>query len=140
VAIIIFVGWLLLWQRDAAAVVQIAGVSFKVNVADTEAERQVGLSRETSLSDGNGMLFVFTHAAPWAIWMKDMKMPIDIVWLDENKTVVYVEREVKPESYPAYFVPPVGAMYVLELASGAAERTGVAVGEQAKFDVPAATK
>jgi uncharacterized membrane protein (UPF0127 family) len=139
-AIIFVMAGLMFWWRDHTAKVRVGDAAIQVEVADTEQERQEGLSSKIHLADNHGMLFVFPHDAPWAMWMKDMQLPIDIVWIDANKKVVHVESGVRPESYPAYYAPPQNARYVLELASGVAAKSRIQTGVQADFDVAAATK
>lgn len=140
VAAILVVAGIAVWSSNALTGVQIGGASIRVTVVDTEEERQKGLSGSTHLADGSGMLFVFPYDAKWPIWMKDMSIPLDIIWIDVDKRVVHVEADVKPESYPAYFSPPRNARYVLELASGMAAKAGITQGAVAQFDVSAATK
>jgi uncharacterized protein len=99
-----------------------------VDVADTAALREQGLSGRTSLGPGNGMLFIFEHDGNWGIWMKDMRFAIDIVWMDKEGGVVGLEAEVSPQTYPASFYPDSPARYVLELPAGAAAAYGIAIG------------
>lgn len=141
VAVIIFVlAHLMPLARSSQLEMRIGSTTMRLEVANSEQKRQRGLSATTSLAKNRGMLFVFSHDAQWAIWMKDMKMPIDIVWLDVHKKVVHVEARVAPASYPAYFTPPESARYVLELASGGAAEAGISPGVAAYFDDVATTK
>jgi uncharacterized membrane protein (UPF0127 family) len=140
-AVIIFViASLMPWVRSRQLDMHIGSAVIQVEVANTEQERQKGLSAATSLAKNHGMLFVFSHDSQWAMWMKDMKMPIDIVWLNAYKKVVHVEAHVDPASYPAYFAPPESARYVLELASGGAAEAGILPGVVAQFDDVVTTK
>jgi hypothetical protein len=99
-----------------------------VDVADTEALREQGLSGRTNLPEGKGMLFVFETDGTWGIWMKDMLFPIDIVWADSSGAVLTVAAEVSPDSYPEVFFPSAPARYVLELPAGYAASHGIAEG------------
>jgi uncharacterized membrane protein (UPF0127 family) len=101
--------------------------SISVEVADTDALRQLGLGGRASLPAGQGMLFVFDHPANWGIWMKDMRFAIDILWVRQDGTVATVARNVSPDTYPEVFYPKTpDALYVIELSAGAAE--GIAEG------------
>lgn len=131
---------LLFWWRGDAVKVSIGTTAIQAEVADTEAERARGLSDKVHITANHGMLFVFPHDAQWGMWMKDMKVPVDIVWLDANKKVVAVQAAVDPASYPGHYTPPHNARYVLELASGVAASANITPGITAKFDVPPATK
>lgn len=97
--------------------------------ADTEEERERGLSGRESLDDNNVMLFVFERLARYGIWMKDMKFPIDIVWLDADKNIVDVMNEVSPDTYPEIFHPNSEAKYVIEMSAGNAKKLGLQVGQ-----------
>jgi uncharacterized membrane protein (UPF0127 family) len=111
--------------------VRFATTSIAVEVADTEALRNQGLSGRSGLAPGQGMLFVFDDDNPAQIWMKDMLFPIDIVWLGDNGTVITVTPDVSPDTYPQIFSPAQWARYVLELPAGYARSQGIAEG--AKF-------
>lgn len=131
---------LMFWWRGDTVNVRIGSVKIQADVVDTEAERATGLRNKMHLTDNHGMLFVFPHDAKWEIWMKDMKIPIDIVWIDASKKVVAVQANVSPTSYPGHFAPPAEARYVLELASGVAQRSEIEPGVRADFTVSQATK
>ena len=103
-------------------VVRIDGVRFDVLVARTNAERRQGLGGRASLEDRQGMLFVFDDIGKQSIWMKEMKFPIDIVWISENLRIVEIKRDATPESYPEVFSNVRPARYVLELPAGSIDR------------------
>lgn len=108
--------------------ISIGDVSLTVEVADTELARERGLSGRAALKEGTGLLFVFEKDGTWGIWMKDMNFPIDIVWIDASGTVVSVEAEVSPDTYPKAFYPSAPARYVLEVSAGYAAKAGIAEG------------
>lgn len=107
---------------------------FRADIADTEAERIKGLSGTTSLRQDQALLMVYQSDSKWPIWMKDMNYPIDIVWLDSNKKVVYIVKNAPPDSYPDKFVPNDLARYVVELPAGTTSEKNIKIGEQANFD------
>ncbi len=102
-------------------------------IADTEEERDKGLGDRESMPDNTAMLFVFDVSDTYAFWMKDMKFPIDIVWLDENKRVVHIVESAMPESYPENFIPPDNSLYVIELNAGLVSKYGIKVGNILNF-------
>lgn len=107
--------------------------SFRVPVlelADTPEEREQGLSGRTSLPADYGMLFVFESKNVYGFWMKDMFIPIDILWLSDDGTVLAIDDSVQPATYPSVFYPPVPVQYVLETAAGAARANGWEVGDR----------
>lgn len=95
---------------------------YLLDIADTPDLRTQGLSGRETLEDNRGMLFVFQRAGVVGIWMKDMHVPLDILWLDEHKQVVHIEHHVSPDTYPKTFQPLVAARYVIELPAGSIEQ------------------
>lgn len=103
-------------------------------IAETDEQRIKGLGGRKILGEEEGMLFPFVESAIQGFWMKDMNFPIDIIWLDEDKTVVGIEKEVSPDTYPEIFYSPSEIKYVLELNSGASDRYGIASGTKLVFE------
>jgi uncharacterized membrane protein (UPF0127 family) len=93
----------------------IGDTSFAFEKASSDEQRIRGLSGRICISSGQAMLFEFEQDGSQAIWMKDMLFPIDIVWLDAQKRVVFVVRDADPKSYPQIFQSTTPARYVLEL-------------------------
>lgn len=124
-----------LMNQSTSAVLKIGDGEFTMRVARTERDREEGLSGTTGIGANEALVFVFPTSERWGIWMKDMKYPIDIVWLDEQKTVMHIEQHVKPESYPAKtFQPDDPAKYVIELKAGVVGSQRITIGSQAVFD------
>ncbi len=98
-----------------------------VLVADTEALRTQGLSG-TDRVPYDGMLFVFPAQTTPAFWMKDMRYPIDIVWIKNDHTVLSVLLNVDPKTYPQSFTPTSPIRFVLELPAGNASQLGITSG------------
>lgn len=107
--------------------------SRQLEVVDTDETRGKGLGNRTNLPLGQGMLFVYDDASIHCFWMKDMKFPIDMIWLSSDRTVVHVERNVSPDTYPKSFCPGSAAQYVIELNAGQAAELGISVGNRLRF-------
>ncbi len=107
------------------------GHSYRLEVADTDALRAAGLGNRSSLSADQGMLFNYSTPAMRCFWMKDMRFPIDMIWLDRTKKATYIERDVNPSTYPQTFCH--AGVYVIELNSGEAARAGLEVGQPVTF-------
>lgn len=108
---------------------------YRLAVADDDISRQKGLSGVTELGKNEGLLMVFDTDEKHGIWMKDMLIPIDILWLDSNKKVIYIVQDAQPElSTSEVFAPNKPARYVIELASGSAKQHSVRVGHEIQFD------
>lgn len=120
----------LLQDNSGLVRASIAGTTIFVKVADTPEERQKGLGGATSLGSSEGMLFLFSRNGYYSIWMRDMYIPIDIVWLSEEGIVIHVEKDVHPDSYPKTFTSPVPARSVLELPAGFLDRHSVEMGDR----------
>lgn len=106
---------------------------FNVEIADTPIKRSRGLSGKESLSENEGMLFLFPRAGSQTFWMKGMRISIDIVWIKENKVIGF-EKNVQPEpgvktSNLKRYVSPEAVEKVLEVRAGTVERLGVQVGD-----------
>ncbi len=108
----------------------IGKTTLQVELATTEDERQRGLSGRSSLGEGQGMFFVFDTPGNWGFWMKDMYFAIDIIWADQGGTIVAIEHNVEPASFPKTFSPDALASYVLEVPAGYAKKKGIAIGQQ----------
>jgi uncharacterized membrane protein (UPF0127 family) len=113
--------------------VNFGDTKIKVELAISDAERAQGLSGNLSLSEGEGMLFVFDKPNLYKIWMKDMNFPIDIIWFSENKKIVYIQENAKPEDFPALYGPKENAKYVLEVSAGFSEKNKLKVGDKVDF-------
>ena len=104
-----------------------------VKIADTPAGREQGLSGSDPLAPDTGMLFIFPTDGIYAFWMKDMRYPIDMIWLSADKKVVYIKSHATPDSDPEHFTPDTPARYVLEVPDGFADANHLATGDQAQF-------
>lgn len=102
---------------------------FTFEAAVTEKDRGRGLGGRGGLCQACAMLFVFEKPGRHAFWMKDMRFPIDIVWLFGDR-VVFVAAGVSP-SFPGILNPAVIADRVVEFNAGVAEN--VDVGEIVRF-------
>lgn len=114
---------------------QVGDRMYRARVVTSARELQHGLSGTRSLQADDAMLFVFSRDDTWGIWMKDMFIPIDIVWLDKDKRIVHVVEHIAPDTYPKVFSPPVNARYVVELAAGGVSRGAIKTGMTAIFSV-----
>ena len=105
--------------------------AYFVKAAESAGDQARGLGGEASMPTDRGMLFVYTGDQQRCFWMKDMRFPIDMIWLDHSKAVTHVERNVSPSTYPNAFCY-VGA-YVVELNAGEAARSNLQTGQKITF-------
>lgn len=136
IALIGVVAWLRFTKLTyKETVVRLGDSSVTVWIADTDAKRERGLSGTESLAENQGMLFVFDEPMKSGFWMKEMKYPIDIIWIHASGAILDLRHMVTPETFPAVFESDSYASFVLEVPGGWAERHGVNVGSQASFEL-----
>ncbi len=109
----------------------IDGTVYRLEIAATPEQQARGLSGRRGLLAGDGMLFANTGADERCIWMKDMQFPIDIIWVNTDKTTAKVMSNVQPDTYPQTFCAE--AQYVIELKAGEAARHGLETGQPLQF-------
>lgn len=116
--------------------VALQGQRYVVEIADDDAERARGLMFRDAMPDARGMLFIHEAQQPLAYWMKNTRIPLDILYFDDARRLVSQQRGVPPcslgDACPNY---PSGApaRYVLELNAGQAERLGLQDGAELRF-------
>lgn len=90
-------------------------IPVRVEIANSDKERIQGLSGRSEMGNTmNGLLFVFPTTDYHSMWMKDMKFPIDIIWISDDLKVINIEKNISPDTYPRTFVPTAPARYALE--------------------------
>lgn len=116
--------------------VELAGERYAVEIAATDEDRAYGLMFREVLEEGTGMLFIHEREQPQAYWMKNTRIPLDILYFSGDRRLVSQQRDVPPCSTgigcPAY--PSRGpARYVLELNAGEAARLELQDGMELRF-------
>ncbi|MCR4327997.1 MAG: DUF192 domain-containing protein [Patescibacteria group bacterium] len=138
---IVAVGISIWWWRGKHAPANVAMLAMGshqifVEVADTIPLRAQGLSGRDGLQDGHGMLFVYKDAGNYPFWMKDMKFPLDFVWIRENKVVGVTDNVPIPKgsilSLPVYY-PPENIDAMLEIRAGVAAELGIRTGDMVEL-------
>jgi uncharacterized membrane protein (UPF0127 family) len=113
--------------------IKVNGKTFSLYVAKTDKDRQVGLSKYKTLSDGKGMIFLFDKEDYYPFWMKGMKFPIDIIYIKGDK-VVTVFKDLKAEnSDSVIFYPSSPADKVLEVNAGLSAKNGIEAGDKVEL-------
>ena len=113
------------------------GTRFRVVVADTRDKQAVVLMFRDSMPPDQGMLFIFPHEAPRSFWMKNTRIPLDIMYFNAELELVSISADTPPcrvrycPSYPS----AAPAMYVLELNAGLASELGVTAGDRLVLDL-----
>ena len=102
---------------------------FSVEVAATQQDRNTGLMHRDSLPRTAGMLFVYDKPGSRAFWMKNTRIPLDILYLDATGTIARVHSMAKPHDETPIFGGH-NIQYVLEINGGMAELLGITEGSQ----------
>jgi uncharacterized membrane protein (UPF0127 family) len=118
------------YQEDVAS----GKDSYLFILADTPAERSRGLSGADSLPANTVILFSYESNDTCGVWMKSMKFPIDIVWLDENFNVVYFTESLSPATYPRIFYPVSPCRYFIEAGEGFIRANDIRIGSRVSVD------
>jgi len=114
------------------------GQTIVAELAATAPERQRGLMQRSQLASDRGMLFLFDRPDFYPFWMYRTVIPLDIIWLDSNRRIVFVSPDTPPcRSEDSRQCPTYGgrevAQYVLEVAAGVAARQGLRVGDRLEW-------
>jgi uncharacterized membrane protein (UPF0127 family) len=108
----------------------IGSTTVQASVADTIAERIKGLSGTPYMPPDVVKLFVFNAGGPQSIWMKDMNYPLDIIWAQKDGSIVHIEENVSPKTYPNSFSSPKPAWYVIETNAGFVASSSIKLGDK----------
>lgn len=104
-----------------------AGIGLELKVTDNEKYR--GLSLRPSLPQNQGMLFVFDKPEKYSFFIRDMKFPLDIIWIDENYKITEIMRNLPIDSPAKPYMPKSPAKYVLEANAGWSQKNKIAIGQ-----------
>jgi uncharacterized membrane protein (UPF0127 family) len=112
-------------------------VRFSVELAVTDAERRQGLMFRERLEEDSGMLFLFEKEQVQSFWMKNTRIPLDMIFIDESGTIAGIVENAEPLTLVSRSVGK-PSRYVLEVSGGTSRRLGLAAGEKVRFEgVPA---
>jgi len=118
-----------------AAVILHAGareIPIRVELATTEPERERGLMYRNHLDPDAGMLFVFPRAAALTFWMKNTLIPLDMIFIRADRSVLGIVEDATPETETPRRVEGL-SQFVLEVGGGVSRRLGIAAGSPVEF-------
>jgi uncharacterized protein len=125
-------------SRYLKAKVTVKDFELNADVPTTSELMSKGLAVKNQLRENEAMLFIFEESAKHSFWMKDMKFPIDIIWLDSVGKVVHIERNLQPCASVficTSYSPSADSQYVLETVAGFAQRHNVNIGSDIDFEL-----
>lgn len=103
-----------------------------IEIADTEYETQTGLMYRDVLKPKQAMLFVFPNEDFRSFYMKNTKLPLDIIYIGDNKKIVSIQKDAQP--FNEQSLPSEGpAKYVLEVNAGLSELWQLKAGDSIEF-------
>lgn len=110
-------------------------VKVNVDIADDTAKRALGLSHRKYLGSYNGMWFIFDKDTEGGFWMKDMLIPLDIIFVDSSGFIVDIKEDQQPCKEDS--CPTITAVskyrYVLEVNSNFCKENGVVIGDSIRL-------
>jgi uncharacterized membrane protein (UPF0127 family) len=111
--------------------VVINGVDIRVDIANDEESWYKGLSNRDKICRNCGMLFIFSNRSERTFVMREMRFPLDIIWIDRDK-IVKIDKNTAPEGkeYLHEYHSPSPVNYVLEVNAGFAEKQGFKLGDK----------
>ncbi len=111
-------------------------ITFNIEVARTERQKNLGLMYRKQLHLNNGMLFVFEQEQKQRVWMKDTLIPLDVIFISKQGEIVSVTKDLQPciKNNCRVFVSTKNAKYMLEVNAGAVKKNGVEIGQQLSLD------
>ena len=125
-------------DRYLNAKVTVEGFVLNADVPVSNELFTKGLAVKNQLKENEAMLFIFDDPAKHPFWMKDMKFPIDIIWLDSDGKVVHIEKNLQPcVSVLIYtkYSPNTDSQFVLETVSNFTQRHNISIGTNIDFEL-----
>jgi len=111
--------------------------AFSLLIAQTEQEHEAGLSGKDRLPQNQGMLFLFKEPVSQTFWMKGMRFPLDIIYIDTNNKIVSLYKNLEN---PTPFDPTIRTVSpaqpadkVLEINAGLSDKYHFKAGDEVKF-------
>ncbi|MEZ4797438.1 MAG: DUF192 domain-containing protein [Flavobacteriaceae bacterium] len=106
--------------------------TFDIELAEDAYETQTGLMHRSSMQNNQAMLFIFPNVQMRSFYMKNTLIPLDIIYIDESKKVVSIQKNAKPmdeTSLPS----KAPAKYVLEINGGLSDQLNIVEGDSIAF-------
>ena len=115
--------------------ISVGGVELSAIIADSFLKRMIGLMYRETLEEGKCMLFTFPSESMLGIWMKSMKFPIDVIWLDSDLKIVSIMESLPPcdKIFCKTYYPSSKSMYVIEFNSGFVKKNNIS--KQTKIEL-----
>ena len=108
-------------------------ITFNVEVAKTIEERSIGLMYRKKLLNNEGMLFIFPYEKIIQLWMKNTYIPLDVIFISENKVIVDIKKNMEKLS-ETIVKSKVKSRYALEFNAGLINKLDIEIGDKVLFN------
>ena len=108
-------------------------ITFNVEVAKTKEERRTGLMYRKKLLNNEGMLFIFPREKIIQLWMKNTYIPLDVIFISENKVIVDIKKNMEKLS-ETIVKSKVKSRYALEFNAGLINKLDIKIGDKVLFN------
>ena len=108
-------------------------ITFNVEVAKTIEERRSGLMYRKKLLNNEGMLFIFPREKIIRLWMKNTYIPLDVIFISENKVIVDIKKNMEKLS-ETIVKSKVKSRYALEFNAGLINKLDIKIGDKILFN------
>ena len=108
-------------------------ITFNVEVAKTIEERRNGLMYRKKLYNNEGMLFIFPREKIIQLWMKNTYIPLDVIFISENKVIVDIKKNMEKLS-ETIVKSKVKSRYALEFNAGLINKLDIKIGDKVLFN------
>ena len=108
-------------------------ITFNVEVAKTIEERRTGLMYRKKLLNNEGMLFIFPREKIIKLWMKNTYIPLDVIFISENKVIVDIKKNMEKLS-ETIVKSKVKSRYALEFNAGLINKLDIKIGDKVLFN------
>ncbi|MDD2332250.1 MAG: DUF192 domain-containing protein [Candidatus Cloacimonetes bacterium] len=105
---------------------------FEIEIVSTVEDRMRGLMNREKIGETQGMLFIHDYSDYHSFWMKDTYLALDMVFIDENDSIVHIAADAVPFS-EEIILPDAPALYTLEVLAGVCKSSGIVVGDKVNW-------
>ncbi|RNC83578.1 MAG: DUF192 domain-containing protein [Winogradskyella sp.] len=105
-----------------------------IEIADDDFQIQTGLMYRNSMKDNQAMLFLFPDERQRSFYMKNTRIPLDIIFIASDSSIVSFQKNAKPfdeTSLPS----DAAAKYVLEINAGLSDSWNLQLGDKIEFKI-----
>jgi len=105
-----------------------------VELPATSEEMEMGLMNRANLPESDGMLFIFDEECVHKIWMKNMFISLDVIWLDSKGTIIHIDKNIMPcNGYCQPFGPELYSKFVIEVNGSYTDKYSINIGDNVRM-------